>query len=52
MAILKNFSIRSVMLWILGVFCLLWSGVGLYSVHALGVNWATVTPLTVSWCRK
>jgi len=36
MAILKNFSIRSVMLWILGVFCLLWSGVGLYSVHALG----------------
>ncbi|OPP99451.1 methyl-accepting chemotaxis protein, partial [Salmonella enterica subsp. enterica serovar Enteritidis] len=30
-----NFTIRMVMLTILGLFCLLWSGVGLYSVHAL-----------------
>lgn len=35
MRLLQNFTIRLVMLTILGVFCLLWSGVGLYSVHAL-----------------
>lgn len=34
MRLLQNFTIRMVMLTILGL-CLLWSGVGLYSVHAL-----------------
>ncbi|MEN4622119.1 methyl-accepting chemotaxis protein [Pantoea agglomerans] len=36
MGMLKNFTIRAVMLTILGLFCLLWSGVGLYSIHSLG----------------
>ncbi|MGC0877840.1 methyl-accepting chemotaxis protein [Pantoea agglomerans] len=36
MGMLKNFTIRAVMLSILGMFCLLWSGVGLYSIHSLG----------------
>ena len=35
MYLLKNFTIRIVMLAILGLFCLLWSGVGLFSLHAL-----------------
>ncbi|MDZ7278380.1 methyl-accepting chemotaxis protein [Pantoea eucrina] len=35
MGILKNFTIRAVLLTILGLFCLLWSCVGLYSVHSL-----------------
>ncbi|PHP91881.1 methyl-accepting chemotaxis protein [Pantoea agglomerans] len=35
MGMLKNFTIRAVMLSILGMFCLLWSGVGLYSIHSL-----------------
>nr|WP_318384387.1 methyl-accepting chemotaxis protein [uncultured Enterobacter sp.] len=35
MRMLQNFTIRFVMLSILGVFCLLWSGVGLYSVSSL-----------------
>ncbi|MFS2225766.1 methyl-accepting chemotaxis protein [Pantoea sp. B65] len=35
MNLLKNFTIRAVMLWILGLFCLLWLGVGLYSVYSL-----------------
>ena len=35
MQLLKNFSIRAVMLSILGLFCLLWSAVGMYSVHSL-----------------
>lgn len=35
MRMLQNFTIRFVMLAILGVFCLLWSGVGLYSVFSL-----------------
>lgn len=35
MNLLKNFTIRSVMLGILGVFCLLWTAVGLYSVYSL-----------------
>ncbi|MBP2171513.1 methyl-accepting chemotaxis protein [Erwinia toletana] len=35
MNILKNFTIRAVMLWILGLFCLLWLCVGLYSVYSL-----------------
>ena len=35
MGILKNFTIRAVMLTILGLFCLLWCGVGLFSVHSL-----------------
>ncbi|MFH8134577.1 methyl-accepting chemotaxis protein [Pantoea osteomyelitidis] len=37
MGIFKNFSIRTVMLMILGLFCLLWSGVGLFSVHSLSL---------------
>ncbi|RPD97857.1 methyl-accepting chemotaxis protein [Candidatus Pantoea deserta] len=36
MRILKNFTIRTVMLWILGIFCLLWCAVGWFSVHSLG----------------
>ena len=35
MGILKNFTIRSVMLWMLGIFCLLWSAVGLFTVNSL-----------------
>ncbi len=35
MRMLQNFTIRLVMLVILGVFCLMWSGVGLYSVFSL-----------------
>lgn len=35
MGILKNFTIRAVMLWILGLFCLLWCAVGWFSVHSL-----------------
>ena len=35
MRMLQNFTIRFVMLAILGIFCLLWSGVGLYSVLSL-----------------
>lgn len=35
MRVLQNFTIRLVMLVILGIFCLMWSGVGLYSVFSL-----------------
>ncbi len=35
MQLLKNFTIRAVMLSILGLFCLLWAAVGIYSVHSL-----------------
>ena len=35
MQLLKNYTIRAVMLSILGLFCLLWSAVGMYSVHSL-----------------
>ena len=35
MRLLKNFTSRIVMLAILGLFCLLWSGVGLFSLHSL-----------------
>lgn len=35
MKILRNFTIRVVMLTILGVFCLMWLGVGLYSTWSL-----------------
>lgn len=35
MGMLKNFTIRAVMLTILGLFCLLWSGIGLFSIHSL-----------------
>ncbi|WP_345827558.1 methyl-accepting chemotaxis protein [Erwinia sp. HDF1-3R] len=35
MRLLKDFTVRSVMLWVLGLFCLLWLGVGLYSVYSL-----------------
>ena len=35
MRLLKNLTIRIVMLAILGLFCLLWSGVGLFSLHSL-----------------
>ncbi|MFG6074768.1 methyl-accepting chemotaxis protein [Erwinia sp. OPT-41] len=35
MNLLKDFTIRSVMLSILGLFCLLWTAVGIYSVCAL-----------------
>lgn len=35
MNLLKNYTIRAIMLWILGLFCLLWGGVGGYSVYSL-----------------
>ncbi|KGT88857.1 chemotaxis protein [Erwinia typographi] len=35
MKLLRNFTIRSVMLWVLGLFCLMWSAVGMYSVFSL-----------------
>ncbi|KNC12080.1 chemotaxis protein [Klebsiella sp. RIT-PI-d] len=35
MRLLRNLTIRLVMLSILGIFCVLWSGVGLYSVMSL-----------------
>lgn len=35
MYILRNFTIRVVMLTILGIFCLMWVGVGLYSTWSL-----------------
>ncbi len=35
MKLLKNFTIRGVMLWMLGLFCLLWTIVGGYSIYAL-----------------
>ncbi|MBM0746110.1 Tar ligand binding domain-containing protein [Pantoea eucrina] len=35
MGIFKNFTIRAVLLALLGLFCLLWCGVGLFSVYAL-----------------
>lgn len=35
MYILRNFTIRAVMLTILGIFCLMWVGVGLYSTWSL-----------------
>lgn len=38
MGFLKNFSIRAVMLWVLGLFCLLWCGVGAYSVYSLNAQ--------------
>ena len=54
MQFLRNFTIRFVMLVILGIFCLMWSGVGLYSVYALSkvadgneVDRQLVTQMTV-----
>ena len=35
MNMLRNFTIRFVMLAILGIFCLMWAGVGLYSTWSL-----------------
>lgn len=35
MKLLKNYTIRAVLLWILGFFCLLWGAVGMYSVYSL-----------------
>ncbi|PKH27035.1 methyl-accepting chemotaxis protein [Enterobacterales bacterium CwR94] len=35
MNLLRNFTVRTVMLWILGGFCLMWSATGLYSVWSL-----------------
>jgi methyl-accepting chemotaxis protein len=35
MHMLRNFTIRFVMLTILGIFCLMWAGVGLYSTWSL-----------------
>jgi methyl-accepting chemotaxis protein len=35
MGIFKNFTIRAVLLWMLGIFCLLWSAVGLFTVNSL-----------------
>ena len=35
MKMLRNFTIRFVMLTILGIFCVMWAGVGLYSTWSL-----------------
>ncbi|WP_082502366.1 methyl-accepting chemotaxis protein [Erwinia sp. Leaf53] len=35
MQLLKNYTIRAVMLWVLGLFCLLWGAVGGYSIYSL-----------------
>ncbi|MFK8257200.1 methyl-accepting chemotaxis protein [Erwinia sp. AnSW2-5] len=35
MKLLKNYTIRAVLLWILGFFSLLWGAVGMYSVYSL-----------------
>jgi len=35
MQVFRNFTIRFVMLTILGIFCLMWAGVGLYGSWAL-----------------
>ena len=35
MGLLKDFSIRAVMLTVLGVLCVLWAAVGGYSVYSL-----------------
>ncbi|WP_054178769.1 methyl-accepting chemotaxis protein [Trabulsiella odontotermitis] len=35
MGLFKNFTIRSVMLWVLGLFCLLWSAVGVFTTYSL-----------------
>ncbi|MDG6692800.1 Tar ligand binding domain-containing protein, partial [Staphylococcus aureus] len=35
MGLLKDFSIRAVMLTVLGVLCVLWAAVGVYSVYSL-----------------
>ena len=35
MNMLRNFTIRFVMLTILGIFCVMWAGVGLYSTWSL-----------------
>ena len=35
MHFLKNYTIRAIMLWILGLFCLLWGAVGGFSVYSL-----------------
>ncbi len=35
MKMLRNFTIRFVMLTVLGIFCVMWAGVGLYSTRSL-----------------
>jgi len=35
MKMLRNFTIRFVMLTVLGIFCVMWAGVGLYSTWSL-----------------
>ena len=35
MQFLKNYTIRAVMLWVLGLFCVLWGAVGGYSIYSL-----------------
>lgn len=36
MNFLKNYTIRAILLWILGLFCLMWVTVSIFSVYSLG----------------
>ncbi len=51
MGMLKNFTVRRVLLTVLGLFCLLWSAVGVFTVYRWR-SWGMATPLTISWCRR
>ncbi len=51
MKMLRNFTIRFVMLTILGIFCVMWAGVGLYST-GLCLVFLMVMTLTASWSGK
>ncbi|CAO96737.1 methyl-accepting chemotaxis protein [Erwinia tasmaniensis] len=35
MNFLKNYTIRAILLWILGIFCFMWGAVGIYSLSSL-----------------
>jgi hypothetical protein len=51
MKMLRNFTIRFVMLTVLGIFCVMWAGVGLYST-GLCLVFLMVMTLTASWSGK
>lgn len=52
MRLLQNFTIRMVMLTILGLFCLLWSGVGFYTASMLYPKFRKEMILTGILCGK
>lgn len=41
MKLLKNIAIRTAMLWVLGIFCVLWGGVSLYTMFSFKEMTAT-----------